>query len=249
MKEKVEITLRIDKIENGVYKAIRAYGFKKHGRTLHRFVSGDISQVINFQCGQAYRGETHRMWVNLGIRIPECSERAFILKKPIKRYYHEYECSIRSRLGSIDGGQEKCFDLREDAEKIQYEIIDDIENKVMPVFDVLSSRENILARRRDYPNFDLFNRNKLPLEEAMIYGHLGDMEKAKELFEQYYQTAMGEYNDAVVNGRKVYLKKGERLVYAGQDITAEQDGYVTIYGASRAHIDYLDELAATLGLR
>ena len=32
---------------------------------------------------------------------------------PLKRYYHEYNCTLRSRRGSIDGGQELCFDLRE----------------------------------------------------------------------------------------------------------------------------------------
>lgn len=35
----------------------------------------------------------------------------------------------------------------------------------------------------------------------------------------------------------------------GQDITAEKDGYVTLYGASHGHIDYLDGLAVDLGLR
>ena len=32
-------------------------------------------------------------------------------------------------------------------------------------------------------------------------------------------------------------------------ITAEKDGYVTLYGANHGHIDYLDELAVSLGLR
>lgn len=35
----------------------------------------------------------------------------------------------------------------------------------------------------------------------------------------------------------------------GQDITAEKDGYVSLYGADHGHIDYLDELAVRLGLR
>ena len=83
----------------------------------------------------------------------------------------------------------------------------------------------------------------------MIYGHLGEVEKAKELFEIYYESAVAEYDDAMVNGRKYYLKKGERIVSMNQDITAEKDGYVTVYGASHAHIDYLDDLAVRLGLR
>lgn len=39
----------VDDIEAAVYAHIRPYGFRKYGRTLHRFVSGDISQVIHFQ--------------------------------------------------------------------------------------------------------------------------------------------------------------------------------------------------------
>lgn len=83
----------------------------------------------------------------------------------------------------------------------------------------------------------------------MIYGHLGDIEKAKQLFERYYQSAVEDYNNRVKNGHRQYLKKGERVVFMGQDITAEKDGYVTLYGASHGHIDYLDELAVRLGLR
>ncbi len=71
------VTQQIDYIESEVYKRIKPLGFRKHGRTLHRFVSGDISQVISFQCGQAYLDATHLMWVNIGIRIPECTERRF----------------------------------------------------------------------------------------------------------------------------------------------------------------------------
>jgi len=46
-----------------------------------------------------------------------------------------------------------------------------------------------------------------------------------------------------------YLKKGERVVFMGQDDAAEKDGYVTLYGANHGHIDYLGELAVSLGLR
>ena len=60
---------------------------------------------------------------------------------------------------------------------------------------------------------------------------------------------MDDYNDKMINGRQEYLKKGERIVYMGQEITAEKDGYVTVYGAYHGHIDYLDELALSLGLR
>ncbi len=97
--------------------------------------------------------------------------------------------------------------------------------------------------------FDTIFDYQILLEECMIYGHLGDLVKAKELFDEYYQSAVDEYNNELKNGHKQYLKKGERVVFMGQDITAEKDGYVTLYGANHGHIDYLDELAVSLGLR
>ena len=39
----------VDAIEKAVYAEVKPLGFKKHGRTLHRFVDGDISQVIKFR--------------------------------------------------------------------------------------------------------------------------------------------------------------------------------------------------------
>ena len=53
LKKKTEINMTqiVDKIEEAVYAHVKPYGFKKYGRTLHRFVSEDISQVIHFQSG------------------------------------------------------------------------------------------------------------------------------------------------------------------------------------------------------
>ena len=201
-KEKSEITLKIDRIEAGVYQLVKPRGFRRHGRTLHRFVSGDISQVISFQCGQAYLNMTHMMTVNLGIRVPECFEKSFTPTEKPKKYYHEYECNIRSRLGEIDGEEVKNFDLRGDIDRIEAEITEDIETKVLPVFDVLDSREAILLHRRDYLCFDTIYNHLIPLEEAMIYGHRGRTEEAKTLFEQYYQSVLDEYR----KGGKEYLK-------------------------------------------
>lgn len=238
----------VDKIEAEVYAHIKPYGFRKHGRTLHRFVSEDISQVIHFQIGMP----SHRMGglfcVNLGIRIPECSEKVFYPKMEKKKYYHEYECTIRSRLGSVSGKNETWYDLRKKTDKIAKSIIDEIERYVLPAFEILSSREAILEHRKEYPLLDKMSLN-VALEECMIYGHLDNIGKAKLLFEEYYQSEVEEYNDKVKNGRKQYLKKGERVIFMEQDITAEKDGYVTLYGANHGHIDYLDKLAVSLGLR
>ena len=244
----INTTQIVDEIEAAVLEFVKPYGFKKHGRTLHRFVSGDISQVIHFQSGMPTKGMGGQLCVNLGIRIPECSERTFQPKTENKKYYHEYECTIRSRLGTVSGKQETWYDLHKKIDKIIKSIIEEIDQYVLPAYEVLNSRESILAYRKLYPMLDNMN-SLILLDECMIYGHIGNTEKAKELFELYYQYAVKEYNDLVENGHKQYLKKGERVVYMGQDITAEKDGYVTLYGANHGHIDYLDELATNLGLR
>ena len=251
LKKKKEINSPkiVDEIENAVYTHLKPYGFKKYGRTLHRFVSGDISQVINFQLGMKAHGMNGLLCVNLGIRVPECDVMERCFNSPNnKKYYHEYDCNIRSRLGIASAGEEIWYDLGKKPEKIIKSIIKELDEYVLPAYEVLNSREAILCRRRDYPLLDNMGLLIL-LDESMIYGHLGDIEKAKECFEKYYESQVDDYNDRMTNGRKHYLNKGERIYYMGQVITAEEDGYVTVYGASRSHIDYLDGLAEKLGLR
>jgi len=249
-KKKTEIntTQIVDEIEAAVYEYVKQYGFRKFGRTLHRFVSGDISQVIHFQTGMPTNINSGSFCVNLGIRIPECSERTFLPKTEKKKYYHEYECTIRSRLGIVSDKQETWYDLHKKTDKIINSIIEEIAQYVLPAYEVLNSREAILEHRRAYPNFDNLS-NLILLDECMIYGHLGDTEKAKECFEQYYQSAVDEYNAIKTNGRKIYLKKGEQIISGKEHIIADKDGYYTLYAANHSHIEYLDELAVKLGLR
>lgn len=176
----------LDEIVNAVYEELKPLGFRKYGQTLHRFVSGDISQVINFQLGEARRGENHLLYVNVGIRVPECEARSFAAELEQKKYYHEYECNIRSRLGTVEGREEACYDLRKSAEDIQDDILRQITEVVLPAFDVLNSRDGILLHRREFPDFDTLNDHLILLEEAMIHGRLEDREKAAELFRQHY---------------------------------------------------------------
>lgn len=113
---------------------------------------------------------------------------------------------------------------------------------------MLSSREAILAHRRDYPHFDVMGRQLILLDEVMICGHLGDLEKAQALFAQYYMNAVRAYQHDKVHGKQVYLQKGERVVCRGQNITADKSGYFTIRGADDGHVRYLAGLAERLGL-
>ncbi len=214
----LDTTQVLNTIEKAIHAAVKPYGFRKHGRTLHRFVFDDISQVINFQLGQAYRGETHLLFVNVGIRVPECMTRSFVPEEAMKKYYHEYECNIRSRLGKIEGKEESCYDLRQPVDDIIADILRQTQEYVIPVFEILNSRDAILARRRDYPEFDLLNNHLILLEEAMIYGRRGEIEKAFETFNQYYHLCE----------RGQLAQKNPRVI--------------------QTHLRYLDKLASELGI-
>ena len=218
MDPNLDVSAILNRIEKTIYAVVKPYGFKKHGRTFHRFVSEDISQVINFQLGQAYRGETHLLWVNIGIRVPECMTRTFDAEASVKKYYHEYECNIRSRLGEIEGKNASCYDLRNSIDKIIEDIVRQIQTLVIPTFETLNSRDAILSKRREYPLFDLLNNHLILLEETMIYGRCGDIEKASEIFNLYY-------------------------CLFGSAQLAQKDR-----AAIQNHLQYLDGLAAELGI-
>lgn len=171
----------LNTIMGDVHKITKPLGFRKYGRTLHRFVSEDISQVINFQLGQAYLGETHLLTVNIAIGVPECN----IYPTEPKKYYKEYECNIRSCLGEAEGKKTAVYDLRRPVEPITTDILRQLLYTVLPAFEVLNSREAILAHRREYPNFDRLNDHLILREEAIIYRHLGDSEHATRKYDEY----------------------------------------------------------------
>ena len=253
-KNHLSSTESVDIIENIVYAYLKLLGFRKFGRTLHRFVDGDISQVVHFQNGCPSKGVYDILWVNLGIRVPECAECRFVIEIPQKKYYHEYDCNLRTRLGTLVDGKDTFYSLKADPTKIGNDIVRRIQKYVMPIFDLLNSRDAILSHRAEYPRFDQLNNHLILLEEAMIAGRRGDIAEATRLFNAHYKNVTAEYKHDFEHGTKTYLKKGERLVYRNtktdeiETIIAAKSGYVITYDANRGHITYLEELANTLGI-
>ncbi len=254
MSYKSDSSKNVDVIEKIVYDHIKSLGFKKHGRTLHRFVDGDISQLINFQNGCPQKGILDVLWVNIGIRVPECYERKFVITKPTKKYYHEYECNLRSNLGDITESKDNFYELSTDPEGLGLKILEQIKLHILPFFEALDTREAILEKRKDYSKFDLFNNRLIVLEEAMIYGRKGDIVTASKLFNEYYQEVLKEYNHKLEFGSEKYLDKGKSITYFNQrtkqteTVTATENGYVRLFNANRGHLTYLETLANELGL-
>lgn len=242
----------VDIVESIVYEQLKPFGFRKYGRTLHRFVDGDISQVINFQNGCPQKQIYNTLWVNLGIRIPECTERSFSISQPLKKYYHEYDCTIRTELGTFVNHKNTGYSLKKDPQKIGKDILRKLKQFVLPIFDTLNSREAILKHRKNYADFDEMNSHLRLLEEAMIYGRAGNTEKAVEQFNLYYQKVLQQYNYELAHGSQTYMRKGQRTIYYNtrtqqtETVTAKRSGYVTLYDASDSHLKYLEKLAEEL---
>ena len=212
----------VDAIEKAVYAEVKPLGFKKHGRTLHRFVDGDISQVIKFQVGCPSKSVYDVLWVHIGIRVPECEIRSFIPEESLKSYYHEYDCNIRCSFREIEGLKEDYYDLHGSVQAITDDILRQLRDIVIPAFLALDSRPAILENRRQYRQIDAFNHRLILLEEAMIYGRAGDLQRAEEAFNQYYDSKAQEYRG--------------------------HEGWRS-YQYLRAHLNYLAELADKLCLR
>ena len=249
----IPTTGAVDVIEKIVYDFVKPLGFRRFGRTLHRFVEGDISQVIHFQNGCPQKGIPGLLWVNLGIRVPECQEKTFTPSLPLKKYYQEYQCNIRTTLSFCTDGKDVPYRLWKNPQKIAADIICKLEQSVLPVFDILNSRDAILKYREDYPRFDQMNHLVL-LEAAMIWGRRGDFPEACGLFRRYYAQVTEERKNALENGRKIYLEKGQSLSYLNEKtgktetVLAEKSGYYTIFHSPQAHLEYLKQLASQLNI-
>ena len=237
----VNVPETVDKIEAAVYEVLKPHGFKKHGRTLHRFVSGDISQVVHFQSG--LRSLQGKMCVNVGIGVLECIERVFHPENTKKRYRLD-ECTMRSMLGAVRGKREPWYDLSKYSEKMTQSIIREIVDIVIPAFDELSTREAILERRASIKWLHVYG--SLTLDECMMHGHLGNMEKARELFEKNYDDAVARCNRLVADRKREFDKESKRLLRQGIKVTTDSTGYANV---PLSHIEYLDELAVKLGFR
>ena len=124
----------------------------------------------------------------------------------------------------------------------------------MPVFDLLNSRNAILTHRRGHTEFDHLNHQLILLDETMIFGRRGEWERAVQLFNSYYERCYAKYQQDLKYGSKIFLRKGERVTYKNwqsnrmETVTADKDGYVTVYNANPMHLRYLEELAEKLGI-
>jgi hypothetical protein len=204
---------RLDKIQSEINtKILIPNGFRKKGRTHNRITSDSLVQVINFQMGQCYRDENDMFSVNIGIRVPESFERTFSSLGKTKDFYQEYECNIRTSItepwgtprykakNGLTYNAEMFLLDSEDYQPIIDEIVEKFEKYIFPFFDDLDTREKVINNRMKYSNIDMFSHLCF-LEEAMIYGYAGNIEKATQLMQKHYDNSNSN------KGHKEYIEE------------------------------------------
>lgn len=195
----LDVPKTLNRIQKALQAELKPLGFTKHGRTHHRFVDGDISQVINFQCGQAIYDRSHRVVVNVAVRVPEIVLREFHGDAELKKYYKEYECNLRSALGILDDPLDvfcsysaqkiHVYDLRGNVDEIIEDVLRRAKIEVLPFFERYGSRDAILKDLQEKPKSALRTSGfeyKGDFDMAMIYGRRGNMERAYEAYNAYF---------------------------------------------------------------
>ncbi len=184
---------QLDKVEKDVYAKLKSLGFKKNGRTFNRRLEDGIIQVINFQSGQYPIGENYvvpgirenlygKFVVNLGV----CVESLYQFQSPTetKKYYKEYDCQIRDRLGTLLKGQDYWWTITDDNTKIAEEIIIGLETKGFEWFSGVNTKGKIVSNYGKLP-YDASPRAKLDIALIVWFE---DKENGSELFREYYNN-------------------------------------------------------------
>ena len=205
MKKSIYIQ-RLDRIQSEIWaKLLKPIGFKKRGRSFNRKTADDLIQVIEFQLGQAYLNDNDKFSVYIGIRVPESFEKTFVETEQIKSFYQYQYCNIVTCLNDRTLGHSaykasngtsynaKMFMLdMEDLRPTIEEIEEMFETHVFPFLDDMNTREKVLANRLKYHvKYKMFElSNTIDLDEAMIYGRAGNLEKAKQIIQQRYDNSV-----------------------------------------------------------
>lgn len=189
----MDIKSQLNIIEKEVFATLKPLGFKKNGRTFNRTSEDGIVQVVNFQSEKHKTEENYfvdgvrenlygKFVVNLGVCIESLYK--FEFPNDNNKYYKEYDCQIRERLGKLLTGQDYWWTITDDNKRMTDEIIDGLATNGLKWFSGIETKEKIIA------NYDYLPYNSSPatkLNIALIVW-FDDKEKGSQLFREYYHS-------------------------------------------------------------
>ena len=176
-------------------------GFRKRSHTFNRSREPGAVEVINFQMGPSDPPGTYDIpWfrpklqghftINLGVAFEEFwnfERTEGDAKKAFPSFLNEYDCHLRSRLGSLMGSADDLWwKLTGDVGVLGREIIELIQRFGIPWLERFGRRRAVLTawERRE----KISDEPNLPLVIAVIYAHEGQAAEARALFRAHYEA-------------------------------------------------------------
>ena len=194
MTNEIDYKKALDEIQKTVHTELKAFGFKKKGRTHNKVLDNGIIQVVNFQMGK-YEFENTieipdlrinrygKFTVNIGVFVPELYEKTF--KRKPKDFIQEYDCEIRGRINNEVEGTELWFSLESDTQSTAEFIIDRLKSDIQKWLDRFNSRTKIVAELTQLKEITFSPREKLC--GAIIELEI-DRKNGERIFNEYYNS-------------------------------------------------------------
>ena len=191
---KSEYVKKTDEIQKLVTAEVLSDYLRK-GRLFNKR-AGDVVSVIEFRIGRKYNDEDYMLSVIMGIYIPQPATWSFNGIIENDKFYHEYECLIRTSIDhlqniySFKGYNDKFFDLnRESIKDITAEICNVLTAKYFPGVEKLNTIEKMLKNSKKIVG-ELCEKSwwsiNFELGYIFLYAAVGNMPKFTSEFQEYY---------------------------------------------------------------
>ena len=172
---------KFDKVVKDSFQAtLKPLGFKKKGNNFYKQENG-IGHIINLQKSTYYSKDHIHFTINTAVFLPEYWTAFYnYFDKPVPEYPTEPECILRQRIGTLTNDNDTWFDITSDTdeEEMIQEMKTNLNQYILPHFGRVLSKDMLV---------DLLASSTTrvaPLEKLIVFGELGDKEKAKKEFDK-----------------------------------------------------------------
>ena len=186
---KSDLAKQMDEIQAALRPVLKREGYQGRGRTFNRTTLDGLAQVVNFQMGSFdppgttyIPGLRENMYgkfaVNLGVYVPEVA--VYQGGREAQSFFREYDCCIRTRLGTIEPEKDFWWVVRAD-----HEVISDVKEQLirqgLPFLERFNSRDRILQELRGLTENIFLSPPRIVC--AIILAERGDMNEARTLLQ------------------------------------------------------------------
>jgi Domain of unknown function (DUF4304) len=167
---------------------LKPMGFKKSGNYYNRSLADGLVQVVGFQSGQYVSVLHGNFTVNLGVYVPCVAELEGNASRG--RYVTDAHCEIRQRLSAVAHlGKDKWWPLNHRSARTGELLADALQRHGVPFLDRYSSFTAIIARFQADGELPFHNPARSALAVALIYRARGDVDMARQLFDEARRRA------------------------------------------------------------